>query len=116
MDKNKNEQLTAYITDAPEEKREIMENIRGLIHQYVENEIEEFKWNKPVLRTTKDFAYLQANKNNITLGFTKNNDKIQDPNNLLEGTEKTMRHIKIKNTSDIDGELLGEWIKTVTIK
>ena len=96
MEKNINDQVTVYINEVSKGQKEIMETIRKLIHLKVENVKEEFKWNRPIFRTTKDFAYLQANKNYITLGLTKNIDKLRDPDGLLEGTGKTMRHIKIK--------------------
>ncbi len=102
-------QVTEYIANAPVEQREILETVRDLIHQAVSNVTEEFKWSRPIFKTTKDFAYLQTNKNHINLGFYKDFEKLNDPDKLLEGTGKTMRHIKIKKVSDIDPELLKEW-------
>jgi len=53
-----NKQVTEYIHNAPTEQKEIMEIIRSLIHKNVENVTEEFKWNRPIFKSTKDFAYL----------------------------------------------------------
>lgn len=104
-----NHQVTEYIENAPTDQREVMKTVRDLIHQTVPNVTEEFKWSRPIFKTTKDFAYLQANKSHINLGFYKDFEKLNDPNKLLEGTGKTMRHIKLKKVSDIDSELLKEW-------
>ena len=109
-----NNQVTAYIENAPAEQKVIMETVRTLIHQAVPDVSEEFKWSRPIFKTTKDFAYLQANKNHVNLGFYKGFEKLNDPNNLLEGTGKTMRLIKLKNASDIDSGLLKEWFEIVT--
>lgn len=43
-----NKQITEYINSAPKEQKEIMEIIRSLIHQNIENVMEEFKWSRPV--------------------------------------------------------------------
>lgn len=111
-----NKEVTEYIENAQPEHRKIMEVIRSIIHQKVENVTEQFKWSRPVFKTTKDFAYLQASKSYVTLGFTKDIIKLNDPNNLLEGNGKTMRHIKIRKASDIDAHLLSEWIAAITIE
>lgn len=104
-----NVQVTQYINTAPEEQKEIMNAIRSLIHHNIKNVTEEFKWSRPVFKMKKDFAYLQINKNHVNLGFYKDIDKLDDPDKLLEGTGKTMRHIKLRKASDINTKLLSEW-------
>ena len=111
-----NEEVTEYINTAPQVQREVMEQIRTLIHRKVQNVTEEFKWSRPIFKLDKDFAYLQANKNHVNLGFYKGFEKLNDPNGILEGTGKTMRHIKLKTVSDVDTELLSEWFITLTEK
>src|SRR5690606_5869158 len=109
-----NKEVTAYNENAAAEQKEMLETVRTLIQQAVPNVSEEFKWSRPIFKTSKDFAYLQANKNHVNLGFYKGFENLNDPNMLLEGTGKTMRHIKLKKASDIDGELLKEWFVTLT--
>lgn len=109
-----NTKITDYINNTPKEQQEIMNNVRNVIHQNIKNVSEEFKWNRPVFRLKKDFAYLQANKNYVNLGFYKDFEKLNDPNGLLEGTGTTMRHIKLKTINDIDSKLLKDWFITVT--
>lgn len=113
-DLNMNEQVTEYINNAPKEQKEIMDKVRTLIHHAVPNVTEEFKWSRPIFKATKDFAYLQANKNHVNLGFYNGFEKLNDPDKILEGTGKTMRHIKIKTISDIDNKLLKEWFTIVS--
>lgn len=109
-----NKQVTEYIHNAPTEQKEIMEIIRSLIHKNVENVMEDFKWNRPIFKSTKDFAYLQSNKSYVNLGFYNGFEKLDDSKGLLEGTGKTMRHIKLKNVSDINHELLSGWFTILT--
>jgi hypothetical protein len=104
-----NEQITDYINNAPDEQKRIMEIVRGIIHENVPGVREEFKWSRPVFGKEKDFAYLKAAKAYVTLGFT-NFKKLDDPDNLLEGTGKDMRHIKLKTADSIDRDLLRKWM------
>lgn len=106
-----NNQISEYVENSSPEFKKIMVTIRQLIHENIPNVIEEFKWNRPIFKTEKDFAYLKVNKNDVTLGFTHNINALVDPQNLLQGTGKTMRHIKIKKHSDIDSNQLIEWLK-----
>jgi hypothetical protein len=108
-----NSQVNEYINTAPDEQKEIMNLVRSLIHESVINTVEEFKWSRPVFKAKKDFAYMQATKNHVTLGFM-NFEKIIDAEKKLEGTGKDMRHIKIKKVSDINKAELAEWFKSVT--
>lgn len=109
-----NSEVTDYINKAPKEQQEIMNAIRSLVHQSVNNVTEEFKWSRPIFKLEKDFAYLQANKSHVNLGFYTGFQKLSDPKGLLEGTGKTMRHIKLRTVKDIDSELLKEWFVIVT--
>ena len=108
-----NPEVTDYINNAPGEQKEIMNTLRTLIHQTVENVTEEFNWSRPIFKLDKDFAYLQSNKNHVNLGFYIGFQKLNDPKSLLEGTGKTMRHIKLRTVKDIDSELLKEWFAVV---
>ena len=108
-----NPQVTEYIENAGKQK-EIMEAIRKLIHETVPGVVEEYKWSRPVFKAQKDFAYLKTAKAYVTLGFFKY-DKLSDPNNLLQGTGKDMRHIKLKSTADIDSSLLKEWFAAASV-
>jgi hypothetical protein len=108
-----NNQVTEYIENAPIDQKEILVLVRNIIHQSVNDVIEDFKWNRPIFKTNKDFAYFLVNKKYVTIGFTKNIEKINDTNQLLEGTGKTMRHIKLKKVGDINRDQLTEWFKSI---
>ncbi len=107
-----NKNVTEYIDKAPENQIETLELLRKLIHASVSGVSEEIKWGFPVFAKTKDFAYLRFAKKHITLGFY-NIDKIEDPDNILEGSGNTLKHIKIKNKTDFDEKLITEWLKAI---
>lgn len=108
-----NKEVTDYIEQAPHPHREIMQQIRNLIHESVEGVKESFKWSRPVFGTTKDFAYLLMSKKHITLGFM-HFQKIEDTQNKLEGSGKDMRHIKLKSAEDIDRVELKSWFTSIS--
>ena len=103
-----NNQVTSYIQQAPEEQRKIMDAVRQLIHESVNDVQEEFKWSRPVFRKGQDFAYLKIASTYVTLGFFQY-QKLDDPDHLLEGSGKDMRHIKLKKAEDINSKLLRKW-------
>src|SRR5690554_3200210 len=110
---NMNEQVTKYISEAPEEQKKIMEKIRTIIHQEVPSVMENFKWSRPVFSTDTDFAYFKSAKAYLSFGVFKY-DKIKEDAHLLEGTGKDMRHIKIKKLDDLRPEVIKKWIQQIT--
>ena len=110
---NINQKVSDYFNNATEEQIAILNVLRKLIHDTVANVSEEIKWNMPVFNNGKDFAYLRFAKKHITLGFY-NIDKIQDPENLLEGEGNTLKHIKINSKDEVKPKIIAEWLKQIT--
>jgi hypothetical protein len=108
-----NKQVTNYIANFPPEKRIIMEKIRQLITETVPGVSEEFKWSRPVFKSNRDFVYIQATKSHVNLGFF-NFEKLDDPENRLEGSGKKMRHVKLFTPDDIDADLFKKWFQVLT--
>ncbi len=100
-----NNLVDEYITKSTDKQYEILSKLRRIISNTFQEVKENFKWNRPVYCITKDFCYLQKNKNYINIGFM-NIENIKDEKKLLEGTGKTMRHLKIYNSEDIDEKYL----------
>jgi len=57
------------------------------------------------------FGYVNAFKAHVNVGFFRGAE-IADPENLLEGTGKFMRHVKLKPERDVDPAALTKLIKT----
>lgn len=109
---NYNPKVTAYIRNAPAEQIVMLETLRELIHQTVQSVSEEIKWGFPVFATTHNIAYIRTAKQHITLGFYKI-DNIQDPDNLLEGTGNTLKHIKFRHFDEINANIISQWLKEI---
>lgn len=107
-----NQEVTSYISGAPEEQSKIMQSIREIIHKEVPSVIENFKWGRPVFSTNIDFAYFKSAKAYLTFGIFKF-EKIEDNVHLLEGTGKDMRHIKIKKQEELQEEIIRNWIRQI---
>jgi len=57
------------------------------------------------------FAYVNAFKAHVNVGFFRGAE-LADPEELLEGTGKYMRHIKLRPDDDIDATALIELIES----
>src|SRR6476620_4621460 len=57
------------------------------------------------------FAYVNAFKAHVNVGFFRGAE-IADPQRLLEGTGKFMRHVKLRPERDIDATALMKLIET----
>jgi hypothetical protein len=57
------------------------------------------------------FAYVNAFRAHVNVGFFRGAE-IADPERLLEGTGKFMRHVKLKPQSDVDATSLMTLIET----
>lgn len=108
-----NEQVTNYISEASEEQKKIMEALRIIIHKEVPSVVENFKWSRPVFSTDADFAYFKTSKSYLTFGIFRF-EKIKDNKDLLEGTGKDMRHIKIKKMADMKPGIIKTWLHQIT--
>lgn len=111
---NYNPAITAYISEAAADQIAILEQLRELIHESVEETTEAIKWGFPVFGKTKDYTYFRTTKKHVTFGFY-NIDQLEDPDGLLEGSGNTLRHIKIKKLEDINQPLIKKWLKAVAI-
>lgn len=105
----RNQKVTDYIGKAGNGKSEILESLRDLIHDTIPETSEDLKFGMPVFAKKKIFTYLKSNKHHINLGFY-NIERISDPNGLLEGSGKNMRHLKVKTMNDIDAAQIKEWL------
>jgi len=107
-----NKEVTKYIKNAFDNQQEVLTELRKLILSVAPNANEQFKWSRPVYGIEKDFCYLKTNKKNVTLGFFEF-DKIITNNHLIEGTGKSMRHVKLTNIEEIDDFQIKNMIEEV---
>jgi len=95
-----NKEVTTYIENAEESQQKILADLRKLILSVDPNTNEQYKWSRPVYSIEKDFCYLKTTKKHVTLGFFEF-DKISTNKHLIEGTGKSMRHVKLSSVNEI---------------
>ena len=61
--------------------------------------------------TDAAFAHVGVFKSHVNVGFFRG-AKLDDPASLLEGTGKSMRHVKLRPGSDVDSQALESLIRT----
>lgn len=108
----KNKDVTDYIKNATEEQIAIMKELRKLIFSVVPEVNEQYKWSRPVYAIGKDFCYIKTAKKHVSFGFFEYGKMITNKDKI-EGTGRNMRHVKIKEVSQIAALHIGKMIKEV---
>lgn len=107
-----NQEVSNYIENSADEQQELLSELRKLILSIAPNVTEQFKWSRPVYATEKDFCYLKTTKKYVTLGFFEFN-RIKTNKQLIEGTGKSMRHIKLNSLKEIKDFQLKKMLEEV---
>lgn len=117
MDNNnkaKNEQVQNFLDDIEfldAEKLEILQKLRKIFLKNFPNVNEEIKYGGIVFLLDEHlFSGLFVRKNHISLEFV-HGAEMNDPKNLLEGTGKFRRHLKIRCLTDVKDKNADFFIK-----
>lgn len=85
--------------------------LRTLIRLAIPQATESIRWGMPVYVQGKMICSIRPAKDYIALQFYQSGIALPDPDGLLEGTGKRMRHVKIRKCADIKKELFASWIR-----
>lgn len=106
------EEVDQFIEDLPDDIQNITVTLRKIIFDASLELMEEYKWSMPNYSYNGLVCYLQTSKKHVNLGFHKGNLLQEiDINNSLQGTGKTMRHIRIRKLEDIQPEAFTSLIQ-----
>jgi len=94
-------------------KKEILQKLRKLIHKTLPKAGEEMKWGVPVFAKGK--VYIVGLKDHVNMSFAVKGLSKEETKGL-EGSGKTMRHVKIHSMKDIDEKKLARLLKLVDKK
>ena len=102
------------ISGSSRQVKEIAERLRALIIE-VYPEVVEVPWPKQKIvgygvgpkKMSEHFCYIGAFKKHVNLGFYYGVE-LPDPQGLLEGTGKNLRHIKVKNLEEVEQPALRD--------
>jgi hypothetical protein len=102
--------IDAYIAGLEAWQAEVATSVREIVRGAAPEAKEGIKWSQPVWETNGPFCYLKAWKNSVNLGFWRGVE-LEDAQGLLEGSGKTMRHVKLASIDDIEEDALADFVQ-----
>jgi hypothetical protein len=102
--------VDAYLESLSADQAEIVSALRRIVTKAEPKAKESFKWAQPVYESGDPFCYVKAFKNAVNFGFWRGVD-LDDPMGRLEGSGEKMRHVKIRQLSEIDEEMFAGFVK-----
>ena len=106
---NYNEEVSKYINSAPAEQKSTMQTLRDILLS-IGGITEKIKWAQPVFIKGADLAYMRSNKAHVTLGFF-DGAGLSDPEDLLLGSAKNMRFLRLNSPDDINAEAIEAFMQ-----
>jgi hypothetical protein len=104
-------EVMEYIEKLPIEQQEIATSLRKLVLDASPKIGETIKWGKPWFCCGEEsICYIASQKDYVNFGFARGAE-LSDPEGLLEGTGKGMRHVKVKTPKDIRRKPLTAMVK-----
>ena len=100
-----------FLSSYPAEISNLAGDLRAFVRAVVPDAEETLHlgWRSITFRNTKAFCSIIPHKKWVNLQF-QNGNELSDPAELLEGTGKSMRHVKIRDAADL-GEALKDLIR-----
>jgi hypothetical protein len=92
----------SYVRDDNPELRKVVRVLRSFVKGTVPGTKETANsWGIPTFETKDPFCFYMVGKNHVTFGFHYGTS-LQDPEELLEGTGKNIRHVKLRAVEDLE--------------
>ncbi len=101
----------AWFASLDEDIAALADQLRALIQKAAPGAVESIKWGAPVYENGALVCSLRKAKGYVALQFGPIGTSLKDPDGLLEGAGKNMRHVKIHSKADIKKQLFTSWIK-----
>ncbi|HEX7466999.1 MAG TPA: DUF1801 domain-containing protein [Methanobacterium sp.] len=103
--KQKRINLDQYLLKYDEEMGSLARDLRNMILEQVPDMDEVIKW-KNLFYEKKGYVFaIVIHKDHVNLQFARGTE-LDDPERILEGTGKKIRHVKINNTKEINSDKL----------
>ena len=113
MDKSKNEKVQKFLEDImmiDSEKYEILQKLRKVVFSNYPETKERMMYGGIMFSLETDFGGLFVRKYHISFEFGFG-VYMDDPYNILEGSGKLRRHIKIRSFADIEDKKVDFFVK-----
>ena len=93
--------IDTYVDKKNPRFKPVTDAVRALVRKAVPKSREAINpWGLPIFEWNGPLCYLMVGKNHVTFGFPRGTS-LQDPAKLLQGTGKNLRHIKLREVSDV---------------
>lgn len=93
-------EVEQYFEQLDREQRRICQDLHKLALDTAPELSVSIKWSHPVYELRDRICYLQSHSDHVNFGFWRGAE-LSDPDSLLEGSGKAMRHVKVRH----DGSL-----------
>ncbi|MBS1272219.1 MAG: hypothetical protein MAGBODY4_01359 [Candidatus Marinimicrobia bacterium] len=100
MTDKRSQDVDAFIENQSPEWQAVLSALRALVFDAERNLEEASKWNSPTYSLNENICNCMMHTDHVNLQFF-NGAKLNDPKGLLEGTGKSMRHVKIHSLDDV---------------
>jgi len=104
-----NEEVDDYLKRQKSPQRGICRRLRAIIFETMPGVKEEMKWGVPTYADGK--YYIVALKDHVNFGISLKGLS-EEKQKLLEGSGKTMKHVKIRSLAEIEEKRVAELLKS----
>ena len=99
-----------YVRNDNPRLRRVARALRSFVKKTVPDTRETVNaWGIPTFEAPHPFCFYMAGKNHVTFGFHFGTS-LNDPESLLEGTGKDIRHVKLRTLADLEQKSLQELV------
>ena len=96
--------------DEKPELRKVARALRNFVKRIVPGVKETVNaWGIPTFEAPNSFCFYMVGKQHVTFGFHFGTS-LKDPESLLEGTGKNIRHVKLRTVADLEQKSLRELV------
>lgn len=100
-----------WLADVPDGEHDLASATVDFVRETLEEAEEAVKWNQPCFVVAgSNCLYVSAQSGYVNLGFYEG-ATLADPADLLEGTGKAMRHVKIRTVEALEDLDLAELVR-----
>ena len=105
----------AFFGSLNEPVASLAKELRGIIRKAVPDVSESIKWGMPVYEKNGMICAIRPHRDYVALQFYTSGTSLPDPDGLLEGTGRRMRHVKVRAKREIRKRLFTSWIRRAAI-
>ena len=106
--------VAAFIEKMPDQQQAIARTLRDLVRQSASTLRESIKWGCPCYAGKGNVCSIMSYADHVNLALFRGAE-LADPDRLLEGTGKAMRHVKFRSVKDIRKRAVAALIGAATV-